>query len=394
MKLLYVLPQPYLLSRGSSFRAQATVEALVELGHDVEVLCYGLGNDPRMRSYAIHRAWRPPGIRAVKVGPSLTKIVCDIPLTYSAWRLASRNRYDVIHGVEEAGFIAAWLGVRSGIPYIYDMHSWMSQQIEGTSFGKWKWALRHFKRLELSAMNRARAILTVGAEMTRLLQSELAPGVYSATLPDCPLSFDTQPSPERRKEIEQRFFQQPGKIILYTGNFHPYQGIDLLISAMRELKAMRSESDYRLLLVGGGEGERSRVAQYQATVKEWGLEDRIVFCGEYPVEETAVFMEHADILVSSRISGNNVPLKVYTFLASGIPLVATRIASHTQVLNDENAILAEPAPSAFAQALGRALFELTPEARARMKAAAARITPEEQRSAFKKVLEDCYARCR
>lgn len=395
MKILYILPQPYLLSRGSSFRAKATIEALVELGHQVDVLCYAMGKTPPGARYALYRAAHPPGVRAVKIGPSPAKILCDVPLAWKAWRMMSRKKYDVLHGVEEAGFIACWLGTRRGIPYIYDMHSWMSQQIEGTRFGAWRYPLRHFKRLEHFAMNHASAILTVGPEMTRLLQRELAPGVPAATLPDCPLTFDEAPLPERRRQIEAAFFNQPGKVILYTGNFHPYQGMELLIAAMRELKTTQPLlNGYRLLLVVGGEGEKARVDHYRAMVNTWGLDREVVFCGEVPVEDTAVFMEHADVLVSSRISGNNVPLKVYTFLASGIPLVATRIGSHTQVLNDENAVLAEPTPSGLAHALHYALYEMSPEDRRQMVTAAARVTPDEQRAAFRQVLADSYAHCR
>jgi glycosyltransferase involved in cell wall biosynthesis len=45
----------------------------------------------------------------------------------------------------------------------------------------------------------------------------------------------------------------------------------------------------------------------------------------------------------------NTPLKIYEQLDSGKPLVATRIPSHTQVLNEEVAFLADPQPGAFAE---------------------------------------------
>ena len=38
----------------------------------------------------------------------------------------------------------------------------------------------------------------------------------------------------------------------------------------------------------------------------------------------------------------NTPLKIYEQLASGLPLVATRIPSHTQVLTEDVCILVEP----------------------------------------------------
>jgi glycosyltransferase involved in cell wall biosynthesis len=48
-------------------------------------------------------------------------------------------------------------------------------------------------------------------------------------------------------------------------------------------------------------------------------------------------------------------LKIYEILASGRPLVATRIPAHTQILNEEVCFLAEARPETFAATMLRAL---------------------------------------
>jgi glycosyltransferase involved in cell wall biosynthesis len=63
------------------------------------------------------------------------------------------------------------------------------------------------------------------------------------------------------------------------------------------------------------------------------------------------FAQRAASLVSPRDRGSNTPLKVYEQLASGIPLVATRIPSHTQVLNDKVCFLVEPTVEGLAQGM-------------------------------------------
>jgi glycosyltransferase involved in cell wall biosynthesis len=393
-RILYILPQPFLLSRGSSFRALATVDALAELGYQVDLLCYPLGIDPQKRQYAIHRSRRPPLLTSVKIGPSPQKIIFDIPLACMAHRMVRRNGYAVIHGVEEAGFIASWLGRKFNVPYIFDMHSWMSQQIEDCNYLKSRLLLNLFKKLESQAMNRARAIITVGPEMTEILRTRLAPGVYAATLPDCPLVFDDLDSTDLEAQITSRFFDRPRKTILYTGNFHPYQGIDLLLESIRELKALvAGRFPLALLLVGGGEGEVRSVAAYRQKAVDLGIAEEVVFCGAHPAEAMPIFMDRADLLVSSRSTGNNVPLKVYTYLASGRLLVATNIPSHTQVLNVGNCLLADPEPKALARTLYRGLVELPEEERQRLAAEARRIGGVEQHQIFRGVLKDCYNHC-
>lgn len=392
-KILYILPQPFLLPRGSSFRALATVKALVELGYEVDVLCYPLGEEPKIAGLTLHRSWRPPFLHSVKIGPSPAKILFDIPLACLAHRLVRTREYAVIHGVEEAGFIACWLGRKHRIPYIYDMHSWMSQQIEDGNYLPVPWLLSLFKRFESYAMKGAKGIITVGPEMTEIVKTRLAPEVLVATLPDCPIFFDDPAPPALAADIERRFFAGDHKVILYTGNFHPYQGIDLLLAGIGELRRIAKGMPFRLCLVGGGAGEAEALGRYKKMVSDLGINGEVVFCGEFPPEAMPVFIDKADVLVSSRVTGNNVPLKIYTYLASGKLLVATDIPSHTQVLNDTNSLLTAAEPVALAAGLYRALVDISPEDRQRLAAEARRVGGVEQFVKFRSILQDCYRHC-
>jgi glycosyltransferase involved in cell wall biosynthesis len=80
-----------------------------------------------------------------------------------------------------------------------------------------------------------------------------------------------------------------------------------------------------------------------------------VFAGKRPVSELPAFLGLADLLASPRTRGVNLPFKVYTYLASGKPLVATRIESHTQLLDDRLAFLVDPTPAGLAAGVRSAL---------------------------------------
>jgi glycosyltransferase involved in cell wall biosynthesis len=56
----------------------------------------------------------------------------------------------------------------------------------------------------------------------------------------------------------------------------------------------------------------------------------------------------ADVLVSPRAHGGNLPLKVFDYLAAGRPIVATDIPTHRTVLNEERAVLVAPESQALA----------------------------------------------
>jgi glycosyltransferase involved in cell wall biosynthesis len=73
-------------------------------------------------------------------------------------------------------------------------------------------------------------------------------------------------------------------------------------------------------------------------------------------------MELADVLLSPRIEGANTPLKIYSYLTSGKPIVATDLPTHRQVLSPEIAKLVPADPAALAEGI---LEILTDPVRAR-----------------------------
>ena len=63
------------------------------------------------------------------------------------------------------------------------------------------------------------------------------------------------------------------------------------------------------------------------------------------------------MLVSPRSRGTNTPLKIYQYLRSGRAIVATRLLTHTQVLDDSVAILTGVSPQEFADGILAALAD-------------------------------------
>ena len=83
----------------------------------------------------------------------------------------------------------------------------------------------------------------------------------------------------------------------------------------------------------------------------------MIFAGQRPAEDIPLFLDAADVLVSPRSTGTNTPLKIYQYLRSGRPIVATRLLTHTQVLNDDVAILTPATPEGFAEGIVAALSD-------------------------------------
>ncbi|HDL98210.1 MAG TPA: glycosyltransferase [Desulfobacteraceae bacterium] len=177
-----------------------------------------------------------------------------------------------------------------------------------------------------------------------------------------------------------------GPVFMYVGNLEAYQGIDFLLESFVRLKKVQKEA--ALVVIGGKDADISRYGERAATL---GIGGSVHFLGPRPVGDLACYLRQADVLVSPRIKGNNTPMKIYSYLDSGRPLVATRLPAHTQVLDDEIARLAEPVPEKFAEAM----LELGIDPALREKIAGqagARVKEEFTRAAFQRKLVGFYRR--
>ncbi len=112
-----------------------------------------------------------------------------------------------------------------------------------------------------------------------------------------------------------------------------------------------------------------------------GIGDVTIFAGERPASEIPSYLLACDALVSPRSRGTNTPLKIYQYLRSGKAIVATRLMTHTQVLDDEVSILTGVSPREFGDGIVMALDD---------RALAARVGGNAQRLAETKYSYEAY----
>ena len=201
-------------------------------------------------------------------------------------------------------------------------------------------------------------------------------------LPDVSLRSMTQAPAEDLIET----LGDGGPILMYVGNLEPYQGIDLLLESFAILE--KQAADARLVLIGGSDGSQRH---YRELWKKLSGSERVRFLGPRPLKALSAYLEQADVVVSPRTEGVNTPMKVYSYMDSGRPLVATALPTHTQVLSSEEAELALPEPQAFADAMGRVLSN--PEHGLRLAAnARARVARDHSPESFRSRVTGFYSR--
>lgn len=383
-RVLIVAPQPTFEVRGTPINVRQMCKVLLEAGHEVHLATFAAGASGTLDGLHLHRVGLP-GLRTISIGFSLGKALLDVRLAALVRRLIRSGRYDVVHAVEEAALVVP-LAQRLGLVTISDVDSDIYVQLRSHRSPLARLLAPGALALLCRAWRRSDAIITVCDRLTQRVRS-CAPDTQIVEIPDMPLpECERSVSDQEVAALRRELGLEGRRIVLYTGNLEVYQGVDLLIDAMRRVGMQMPEAV--ALIVGG---DRRRLERMRVRLARQGLADHVRLIGPRPIEQMALYMAAADVLVSPRCQGENTPLKIYTYMQSGRPIVATRLPVHTQVLDDETALLAPATPGGLADALLRGLRD--PQAAARVGAAARRrveqrFSPDE----FARRLLDLYDR--
>lgn len=341
MKILVLAPHPYYVVRGTPIDLDLLLRALTARPHTaVDALVYADGEGRDYPNLNIHRIPSNRITRNTNPGFSLRKLVCDVLLFFQAWSLVRKNRYDVIHAGEEAVFMAMFFRGFYGIPYVYDLDSSIAQQMTEkvpllTPFAP------VLNRLEAAAIRSAIATAPVCNALADLCRQAGAKKV--TTLHD--ISQLEDPGLPQTGWL-QRELGTASRLLLYVGNLEVYQGIDLLVESFA--LAARETDALDLVIVGGTPED---IEAYRKKAERLGVAERTHFMGPRPLEELHRYLAEADILAAPRLRGINTPMKVFPYLHSGRALLVTDLPTHSQILDQDVAFLADPTPRAFADAI-------------------------------------------
>jgi len=340
-----IAPEPFFEPRGTPFSILNRLASLGRLEVKVDLVTYPIGIDPGLEKVTIHRSLRVPGIHRVPIGFSLRKVLLDVFLLFKACRLLRKNRYDLIHTHEEAGLVGSWVAGRYGVRHLYDMHSNLLEQMRKSLLFRWGPLRWLGDSLQRGAVKRADAVITICPELQTYVH-HVAPGVPAALIEN---TFDLFAETEGHgdaRALRERLRIGNGPVLLYTGTFEPYQGLELLVQAAPIVAARHP--DARFVLVGG---TPSQVRRVRSAAAASGAGDRFILTGTVAAQEIPAFIALAEVLLSPRRQGTNTPSKIYTYLRSGKPIVATNLETHTQVLHSDVAVLTDATPEAFADGI-------------------------------------------
>lgn len=367
MRILMMAPHPFYQERGTPIAVGLLLKSLSGAGHEVDVITFPEGEDRNYPGVTYHRVKPFTKVSGVRPGFSLKKLYLDLFVLIKFLSLMFKKRYNVVHAVEESVYFAMLVCPFFRTPYIYDMDSSMVTQLidKAPILKKIEFILRFIESLPARF---AKVVVPCCDALVKDVELfRLAKDKATIALKDISLLDKSQETPSSGINIQQHIadlshntpIQENGldhkvhtqkalkyKVLMYIGNLESYQGVDLMLEGFAQ--ACSELSDIALVVVGG---EDQHIEAYQSKAKELGVSASIFFLGKQPVADLYALMKQADVLLSPRTQGVNTPMKVYSYLDSGVPVLATRLPTHTQVMSDDNTMLVEPDALSFAQGI-------------------------------------------
>lgn len=199
----------------------------------------------------------------------------------------------------------------------------------------WKWLMRHSNQPY-------QVMLATGS----------TPEPPAPDAPHIDWIFSTSLNRAQMKALRERERHFPGNAprFVIVGRQEQAKGTGILIRAIQTL--LPTYPGCHLDVIGDG----SALASFKQIAQELGLSDRITFHGKIPQPKVIEHLQNAHLFVFPTYSSEGFPKVVLEALASGLPVVTTKVSALPMLLaNGGGVLMDEASPDACQRAILEAL---------------------------------------
>ena len=359
MKILYLcsdLGIPVLGRKGAAVHVRVLSEALQRAGHSVVLAAPSLNKDPWEIPQQVNAALMhlPPSPDVVQAVLGLTEFNESIEVENSlpgelrrilynqqlAAQLERRFRNYAPDFILERASLYATAGVHVAraldIPLIVELNAPLALEqsaYRATGLGKLA------AQAECWALTRADAVFAVSDPLRDYV---LSLGVAPERVQVLPNGVDTAlfyPAP-RNPELRARLNLSDGPVLGFIGGLRPWHGVQSLPLLVERL-APRYPN---LRLVIAGEGPMR--AELDDAFRTRGIQEHVIFTGSLPHEEMSELIRQFDVALAPYPVLDHVfyfsPLKLFEYMACGVPVVAAAVGQIADVVCDGDTGLLYP----------------------------------------------------
>ncbi len=328
---------------GCSVHIREFTEALVDLGHEVSIICSWAG-DPgslRLRSRVYHLEPEGPDAdlwSSLEAEPLIQDHHLERDLRSVLWsywlgtrgaEIVERERPDFLYeryALFGGGGIQ--LSRRHRLPLILELNAPLCDQQAGYE----KFTLtRTAAELEKRIIPQAQGIVALTPWLRDWAVSRGADPAKVHILPDG-VSRRLFGVSRTGESVRRRHGLQGKRVVGFVGSFHWWHDVAALLVAFHALH--EEDPDLRLLLVGDGETQKKLAGE----VRKRNLQDAVTFTGKVPHEEVPEHLAAMDVTVVPYVELKDFffsPMKLFESMAAGRPTVATALGQIQEVIDHE-----------------------------------------------------------
>jgi len=338
LRVLHILDHSLPLQSGYTFRTCAILREQRRLGWETFQLtgpkqAGTTALEEEVEGLLFYRTpWRPRGIAA---WPGLREVALMRAIQRRLEELVTLIRPNLLHAHSPVlnAMPALLVGRRHRIPVVYEVRAfWEDAAVNHGTNTEGGVRYRATRAIETFALKRADHITTI---CDGLKQEMVGRGIAADKITVIPNAVDVvafEFGGEPDQALKTRLGLQGSTVVGFIGSFYAYEGLDLLIGALRAVLAVRP--DVRLLLVGGGPEEDA----LKGLARRLGLADRVVFAGRVPHRDVQRYYSVVDVFAyprrSMRLTELVTPLKPLEAMAQGQLLVASDVGGHRELIRD------------------------------------------------------------
>jgi len=327
MKILMIAPTPFFADRGCHTQIYEEILALQKLGHEIEIVTYGLGRN--LPNVNIIRTINFPWYKKLSAGPSYSKIFLLPFLTLTVIKNIIKFRPDIIHAhLHEGAVIARFC--KFFFPrrkYLFDMQGSLTGETLQHGFVK-KDSL-FFKFLSWFEKQIANwfFVITQSDSMIEELKSFGVPESRRRNVHDGVDTEKFHPVSFNHELAAKLGVDETRPRVLYMGLLEHYQGADLMFDAFKHV--YEKNPLVQFIVIGF-----PNIDKYKNQCREYGIQDSVLFLGKIDYTALTEYLSLAKIAVAPKISLTEGDGKIYNYMAMGMVTVAFDRSVSREILGD------------------------------------------------------------
>jgi len=223
---------------------------------------------------------------------------------------------------------------RAGLKLVYEVRAlWEDAAVDHGTSRAGDLRYRAVRALESRMLRRADAVVTLCEAMRREIAARGVPAERISVVGNAVDPARFRPAARPDAALAARLGLRGRVVLGFIGSFYRYEGLDLLIAALPQIRT--THPDAMLLLVGGGEQE----PQLRAQAARLGLAEAVRITGRVPHEEVGRYYDLIDFLVyprrRMRLTELVTPLKPLEAMAEGRIVFASDVGGHRELIRDD-----------------------------------------------------------